>query len=245
MQIRVIAPVTMRWFAAKTLEQYTAAARPDTEVTVVPVDSGPISIETRCDKAIAVPGTLAKAMQAEREGVDAVICNCMCDTAVQEARELLTIPVIGPGETAMHIAALLGHRFSVIDILESWIPIVEQQATQAGMDRRLASVRAIDIPVAELRDRSRVVIAMAEQSEKAIRQDGAHVLVFGCTGMAGLTEDVQQALDKKGITGIPIIDPAVNALKLAEALVDMGLSHSKKTYQSSAKRDLIDYLGRY
>jgi allantoin racemase len=230
MRIRVIAPVTMRWFAAKTLEQYTAAARSGTEVSVVSIESGPVSIESRCDKALSVPDTLAKAIQAEKEGVDAVICNCMCDTAVEEARELLSIPVIGPGETAMHVAALLGHRFSVIDILESWIPVVEEQAIQAGVERQLASVRAVNILVAELRDRARVVAAMVEQSVKAVRQDGAHVIIFGCTGMAGLATDVGEGLREKGITGVPVIDPAVVALKVAEALVDMGLSHSKRTY---------------
>jgi allantoin racemase len=243
MKIRVIAPVTMRWFAAKTLEQYAGAARPDTEVSVVSVDAGPVSIESRCDKALAVADTLAKALQAEKEGVDAVICNCMCDTAVEEARELLSIPVIGPGETAMHVAALLGHRFSVIDILESWIPIVEQQAVRAGLERRLASVRAINIPVAELRDQPRVVAAMAEQSVKAVSHDGAHVLIFGCTGMAGLAAEVEKALSKKGITGVPIIDPAIIALKLAEALVDMGLSHSKRTYPVPSNKEVVGHYG--
>jgi allantoin racemase len=232
MRIRVIAPVTMRWFAAKTLEQYTAAARPDTEVSVVSIDTGPVSIETRRDKALAVPDTLAKAVEAEKEGADAVICNCMCDTAVEEARELVSIPVIGPGETAMHVAALLGHRFSVIDILDSWIPVVEQQAVQAGVERQLASVRAVNISVAELRDRPRVVAAMVEQSLKAVRQDGAHVVIFGCTGMVGLAKEVEEGLSKEGITGVPIIDPAVVALKVAEALVDVGLSHSKMTYRT-------------
>jgi len=234
MRIRVIAPVTMKWFAAKTMEQYAAAARADTEVSVVSIDTGPVSIETRCDKALSVPDTLAKAVEAEKEGADAVICNCMCDTAVEEARELLSIPVIGPGETAMHVAALLGHRFSVIDILDSWIPVVEQQAAQAGVERQLASVRAVNIPVAELRDRPRVVAAMVEQSVKAVRQDGAHVIIFGCTGMAGLAKEVEDHLSKEGITGVPIIDPAVIALKIAEALVDSGLSHSKMTYRTPA-----------
>jgi allantoin racemase len=243
MRIRVIAPVTMRWFASKSLEQYTAAARPDTEVSVVPVDIGPVSIESRCDKALAVPDTLAKAVQAEKEGADAVICNCMCDTAVEEARELLSIPVVGPGETAMHVAALLGHRFSVIDILESWIPVVEQQAIQAGVERQLASVRAVNIPVEELRDRARVVAAMVEQSVEAVRQDGAHVIIFGCTGMAGLATDVSEGLKKKGITGVPVIDPAVVALKVAEALVDMGLSHSKRTYPEPANKQVVGHPG--
>jgi allantoin racemase len=243
MKIRVIAPVTMRWFAAKTLEQYAAAARPDTEVSVVSIDRGPVSIESRCDKALAAPDTLAKAIEAEKEGVDAVICNCMCDTAVQEARELLSIPVIGPGETAMHVAALLGHRFSVIDILESWIPVVEQQAIEVGVERQLASVRAVNIPVAELRDEPRVVAAMVEQSAKAITEDGAHVIIFGCTGMAGLAGHVGDGLRSKGITGVPVIDPAVIALKMAEALVDMGLSHSKRTYPVPPRKDVVGYPG--
>jgi len=143
----------------------------------------------------------------------------------------------------MHVAALLGHRFSVIDILDSWIPVVEQQAVQSGVERQLASVRAVNIPVAELRDRPRVVAAMVEQSATAVRQDGAHVIIFGCTGMAGLAKEVEEGLSKEGITGVPIIDPAVIALKVAEALVDMGLSHSKMTYRMPASKEAAGYSG--
>jgi allantoin racemase len=39
--------------------------------------------------------------------------------------------------------------------------------------------------------------------------------------MIGMAKGLQKALD------IPVIDPAIASLKLAESLVDMGLSHSK------------------
>lgn len=99
-----------------------------------------------------------------------------------------------------------------------------------GLGERLASVRAVNIPVLELVDTERAVRALVEQSAKAVREDGAHVIVFGCTSMIGLAGDVERGLEEQDITDVPVIDPATLAVKIAEALVDMGLVHSKRSY---------------
>ena len=49
---------------------------------------------------------------------------------------------------------------------------------------------------------------------------GAEALV-GCGATTGLAPQVSQAL------GIPVLDPGRTAVKFAEMLVDLGLSHSE------------------
>jgi allantoin racemase len=154
---------------------------------------------------------------------------------------MVSIPVIGPCETSMHFASMLGHRFSVIGVLEVDIRSFHDQARRAGLESKLASVRALNIPVLELEDRDRAVRALVEESIKALRQDGAHVIIFGCTGMAGMAEAVEEGLRQKGITDVSVIDPARLALKVAEALADMGLSHSKRTYPSPPDKEIVGY----
>jgi allantoin racemase len=90
-------------------------------------------------------------------------------------------------------------------------------------------------------DTQRLVEALVENSALAVREDGAHVIVFGCTGMAGLANEVQSGLEALGISDVPIIDPAIVAVKVAEALVDMGLSHSKKTYPTPPEKEIVGY----
>jgi len=241
MKIRVIAPVTTKQFEATALKELSPSARPDTELSLVSLDKGPASIESRYESALAVPDVVAKIVQAEKDGMDAVIVDCMDDPGVEAGRELVSIPVVGPAETSMHVAAMLGHKFSIIGILDADVAVFEHHAARFGMSSRLASVRAVQIPVLELDDRARAVTALVEQSIKAVKDDGAHVLIFGCTGMAGMAKDVEDGLRKEGITDVPVVDPPIIALKMAEALVDIGLSHSKRTYPAPPDKEIVGY----
>jgi len=241
MKIRVISPVVTKQPRQHTLDALLLAARPDVELSAVALDRGPASIESSYESALAVPDTVAKIVQAEQDGVDAVISNCMDDPGVEAAREMVSIPVIGPAATSMHIAAMLGHRFSLISNFDADTVAFENHAAKAGLTRQLASVRAVNIPVLELGDRARTIRALVEQSLRAIRQDGAHVIIFGCTAMTGLAEEVKKGLSQEGIADVPIIDPALVALKVAEALADIGLSHSKRTYPAPPEKDIVGY----
>lgn len=241
MRIRVVTPSISKEFEALGLEQYSPAARPGTEISVTILDRGPASIESRYDETIATPDIVRKVAEAEKDGVDAVIIDCMADPGLEAAREMVAIPVIGPAETAMHIASMLGHKFSVITVLDQLAPLFDHHAVKAGLVHSLASVRAINIPVLELVDTDRVVRALVEQSAKAVREDGAHVIVFGCTGLVGLASDVKRGLEEQGIADVPLIDPAVLAVKMAEVLVDTGLTHSKRTYPRPPEKEIVGY----
>jgi allantoin racemase len=241
MKIRVIVPVTTKEFVAATGPQYVAAARPDVEISVVGLDRGPASLESDYEDALAVPDILAKVRAAEAEGMDAVVIDCMADPGLSPARELASIPIVGPAQTAMHLATILAHRFSVMTVLERDIPLIDRLARLYGLESNLASVRPVNIPVLELdRDRERLVEALVEQSARAVAEDGAHILFFGCTGMMGSAQQVEQALAERGYS-VPVIDPSLAALKLAEGLVDMGLSHSKRTYPPPPPKEVVGY----
>lgn len=239
MRIRVVVPVTSKECEIRALEQYSAAASGGTEISTVLLHKGPASVESAYEEALAGPDVLAQIVQAEKEGVDAVISNCMADPGVEAGREMVSIPVIGPAEASMHLAAMLGQRFSVVTILERLIPLFHHHAARIGLTRQLASVRAVNIPVLELDDRAGVASALVSQSIRAVREDMAHVIILGCTGMAGLAKSVEEGLREQGIADVPVIDPATVALKVAEALADMGLSHSKRTYPAPTENEII------
>jgi allantoin racemase len=238
MHIRVINPViTTRW-EEDTRHAYTNAARASTRVSVVSLDWGTASIECYRDDALAVPDILAKAVQAEQEGADAVIIDCMADPGLHPARELVSIPVVGPAQASMHLAAMLGHRFSILTTSDDDIPRVEHQVAGYGLVTRLASVRAFNIPVLALDDDIEATVrALTDVSEQAVRQDGAHVLIPGCTGLAGLAPRVQASLAEHGCE-VPVLDPPSVAMKTAETLVDLGQSHSKRSYPPPPTKEI-------
>jgi allantoin racemase len=180
-------------------------------------------------------------MQAERDGADAVVIDCMGDPGMDAGREATSLLVLGPAQTAMHLAALLGHRFSIVTVLDAVVPLLDDLATKYGLAGKLASIRSVDIPVLELDDHERLVGALVSESVKAIEEDGAHAIVFGCTGMRGCADGLRASLADAGYPGIPVIDPVIAAFKIAEAMVDLGLTPSQRTYPAPREKSIVGY----
>ena len=123
----------------------------DTSVDIIDIEHGPSSIESAYEEYLSIPGTVERVVEAEKDGFDGVILGCFGDPGIDAMREMVKIPVVGPGETSMVTAAILGHRFSVVTIMDSVLPSLEKLVKVVGVDRKLASVRSVNIPVLELR----------------------------------------------------------------------------------------------
>jgi allantoin racemase len=229
MKIRIVVPICSDQFNAEAEMEFRQYASPGTEISVVNIARGPRSIESEFEEAMAVPGILLRAQEAERDGCDAVISDCFGDPGVKPARELLSIPVVGPLEASVLLASALGHRFSIVTVLKSVLPMIEHLVAACGVSGRLASVRTIEIPVLGLVDAKAMSAGLFDEMLAAIREDDAHVLVLGCTGMMGVAENLQKKLADAGYD-VPVVSPTAAALKLAETLVSLGLRQSRLTY---------------
>ena len=93
------------------LQSYAGA---DTEVAIRSIPHGPGSIESSYEAAIVVPDLLNAVQTAERDDFSAAIVGCFSDPGLEPMREVVEMPVVGPGASAMHLAAQLGSRFSII-----------------------------------------------------------------------------------------------------------------------------------
>ena len=79
----------------------------------------------------------------------------------------------------MFIAATLGHRFSVIVGRRKWIPKMRDNAILAGLDRRVASFRSVEMGIPEmLEDPQRLEDRVIEEGRRAYEEDGAEVLLL-------------------------------------------------------------------
>jgi allantoin racemase len=200
-------------------------ASTETQVDVVKLKEGPASVESTLDEYYAAPEILARIVEAEKEGYDAVVDHCFGDPALHAARECVRIPVLGAGESAMMLASILGHTFSVITILRETVPVVKRLARSIGVEHKLASVRPIGIPVLKLDENSESTKkAFVEEARKAIDEDDADVICPGCTGFSVWVSEWSKEL------GVPVVDPAGAALKIAEALVKLNITHSMRSY---------------
>lgn len=207
-------------------------AAPGTETGIQDVPEGPASIESMYEEYLSIPATVRTAISLEDEGWDAIILGCYGDPGLDALRELISVPVVGPGEATALMAASLGHRFSIITITDSVIAFTERLVRNAGVGDKLASVRAIDIPVLELHDdREQTIEATIREGRRAIEEDRADTLILGCMSMGFL--EVAEAVAPE--LGVPVLNPGKSSLKFAEALVGAGVTHSRRAYLTPPK----------
>ncbi|MBZ9935679.1 aspartate/glutamate racemase family protein [Mesorhizobium sp. BR1-1-16] len=237
--VRVLSPITTRGFRRPS--DLKALEYDGVVVSYSQIDRGPASIESEYEIAMSAPGTIAKAIEAEGEGADAIVIDCMGDPGLRAVREVVSIPVLGPAETAMHLASMLGHRFSVVTVMRRLRAQFENEAAVYGLSSKLASVRHVDIPVLALEDDLPETKArLVEQAALAVEADGAEAIIFGCTGLLGCAAAVKEGLLARGID-IPVIDPIPTAVSIAAALARVGLSQSKLTYPAPPVKEMPGY----
>lgn len=122
MKIMVINPNTSESMTEHIRHELERIKRPDTELTVVCAKRGPETIESAYDEALAIPPTLDLVRKANRERFDAILIACFSDPGLEAAKEISEIPVIGIEESALHMAAMLGAKFSILTPRKERIP---------------------------------------------------------------------------------------------------------------------------
>jgi allantoin racemase len=222
MRIMVINPNTSSSMTDHIRRELEKVKRSDTELTVVNPERGPITIESAYDEALAAPPTLELVHRANQEAYDAVVLACFSDPALDAAREVSSVPVVGIEEATMHVAAMLGHKFAITTAFRSRVPTRELHTQLRGVEHAYACTLVLEMSVLEMdAEPERAKARILELARKAVEEEGVEVIILGCAGLAGCAEDVEREL------GVVVLDPTTVALKIAEALVDLGLRHSK------------------
>ena len=211
MLILLINPNSTASMTAGIEKAARAVALAETVVKAVNPEGTPPAIEGYADDALAVPAILALA-EAEADHWDAILIACHGDPGLEALRERLLNPVIGIGEASFLAACAVGRRFSVLSLLPRLIPKKREQVRRAGLLDRLASVRALGVGAVESYEcRDGLMDRYRAEGRAAIQEDGADCLILGCAGMVGIAEELERDL------GVPVVDPVVAAVKLAEA----------------------------
>ena len=219
--MRVINPNTSASMTAKIGAAAAAVASPGTLIEAVQPSFGAPSIEGHFDEVWGAAGVSEQVLAGP--DADAYVIACFGDPGLHAARELAAGPVIGIAEAAFHAATLLATGFSVVTTLGRTCVIAEHLVQQYGFERRCKGIHGTDIAVLELEDPASDAFArILAASEQALAHDRSGAIVLGCAGMADLCESLQQRL------GVPVIDGVAAAVKLAEALVGLGLKTSKR-----------------
>lgn len=221
-----INPIGTDIFDKPMEENLNAVKDGDTVIDVISFKKGPYHLEYQFYEALVGIDILKSIKKAEKQGYDAAIIGCFYDPYLSEAREISNMVITAPAESSMAIAISLGHKFSVIVGRKKWIPQMEENVLKYGLKERLASFKSIDMGVLEFQTRKEETEKrLIEAGKDAIENDGAEVLILGCTAEFGFYKKMQENLK------VPVIDATVAPLKYAEFLVSLkkmaGLAHSK------------------
>jgi len=231
MKILNLLPAIDAGFWSEEMTAYTSKfLMKDTQVDSWFLDAGPSSIEGAYDETLAAAAVVLKCVEAEKAGYDAIFINCFGDPGVHAAREAVKIPVFGGFEPVVHYALGTSEKISIITVLPEVIPLLHAGIAKAGLRDRFGKVRYVSMPVLHLGDLQELIDALIEESKKAIEEEGAGTIVLGCTGMVGVKEDVEKALQDMGYS-VPVMEAAQSAMVMLETFVRMGITQSRVTFR--------------
>lgn len=227
MKIGVVLPTSNPDLLSDRQALYARWARHGTEISARLLDKR-VPVEADPSDGFVLPEILQQITEAEQDKADAVIIDCMEDPGVEEGRRMVNIPVIGPGHAAMTLAAALGYKFSILYPLQQ-TTLIERMVAHHHISM-LASIRYLSCGLEGILSSDSTTLTVLEQTAlAAIIEDGAHVIIPACTLTSHLAQQLQERLREKGYP-VPVVDGPSTAVKLAEALVDLGLSQSRVTY---------------
>jgi len=192
------------------------------------VKAGPALFDSYHDWALAEVALFDAGKTAQEEGYDAVCIDTMSDSGMNPLRSVLDIPVIGPGRASYLTALLLGNRFSVLTQWDPWIGLYKKGLAEYGLADKCASIRSIDTPPDVenlLGGKEEVVFPKLRDAALSCIEDGAEVICMGSTTMHQAVPYLRENLP------VPVINPGPLTYKLAEFLLGLGLSHSRKAYR--------------
>src|SRR5512146_1054506 len=219
--------------------------RQDTEIRVSGVDDGSMDLHYNAVVAInsyGPGGVLNKIIQAADQGYDAVAIGCFLDPAMQEAREVVQIPVLGLGETSMLIACMYGHKFSGVAFHAKQSQYYDRKAFEYGLAARHVPFGELGIDFNEVQnaftDPARMTETFITEARRLAAQ-GAEVILAACATVNAIIrrENIRE------VDGALVLDCNAVLLKVTESMADLahsiGLRASQRLlYQRPDRRSL-------
>jgi allantoin racemase len=148
----------------------------------------------------------------------------------------------------MHVATLLGDKFSIVDISEPHNMHMYNLVVRCCLAEKCASIRNVNFPLPRLAlpdarslhveheralagARSEMVEAAFAQEVAAIEEDGAEVIILGSSAAFWLQPFLQARLAEIGWE-VPVLEGYRCAVELAKLMVNLGIDASGLAFPS-------------
>ena len=192
------------------------------------------------------------AVEAERQGYDAMAITHFQDAALSEVKSVAEIPVLGLGETTLFHACTLGRKLGLVTINPVFIPWHEDQVIRYGLQSRVVGVRAVEARVSDF------IAAFADKNAfeklqplwlrecRVLLEAGADVIVpAGGLPMMLFASEPGARLDGAPIVnGITLIAKAAEMAVRLRRLAGMAAVSRRSNYAKPPEKSLREFLGQ-
>jgi allantoin racemase len=173
---------------------------------------GPDFLDHPADFAAASRAARDSAETLGPEQGEAIILGGALDPGLAELRARARLPVIGPGEAALFVAALYDRPLAIIVQDDAALEAGHRLVEQTRVKPPVVAVRPLGVPVRALvADLERGRQALRQVAQAALEEDGAAAIYLGSMTLPtlGLTETLRAQL------GVPVFDPLRIAIRVA------------------------------
>lgn len=154
-----------------------------------------------------------RAVQAEKEGYDAFCPFGTLDVGVREARQAVSIPVVGQTEACLLFCGLLGRRFATV----TYMPGSEDQThgwvREASVQHLMVAATSIGIPNSEYPQRRGELRDQFIRCAGEAREKGAEIM--GLVAMS-ICPTEYSARELGDACGMPVQDAMASQIAMAE-----------------------------
>ncbi len=184
---------------------------------------------------------IAAALEAERQGFDAMVLASLPGPMLREIRTLVDIPVVGYGDTAFRLAGLYGRRFGMVFFNTEREEFWPEYIRNMGLSEAFAGIRTAGVTFQEVAAahgdpalRPGVIARVTEAVTRMVGELNADVVIPGEMPLNLLLANEGVA----SIAGATVIDGMALTFKTAEMMVDLkrdsGMMQSRRGWFHTA-----------
>lgn len=238
--------VIMPWKPTEEVLSFEQPNMPD-GVDLIGLEDG-LAVQCVSDTMYNLPHLLDAIKGAEERGYGAVVLACFGDPGVETARELVNIPVLGPMNVGLHLAAMLGHKICILSPeIKNLGYIIRANVVAYGLQDRAvvrgnnSSILDVMASYSDYKSTGKVspfIEGMVDVCVKSAEEDGSDIVVLGCGVIKWMKDVLEDELRKRGYP-LTVINPLAVAVQMARGLIELKLSHSRAAYPkpTSTARD--------
>jgi allantoin racemase len=186
--------------------------------------SGPESLESWRDYQFA--GTAIMPLLQEHKDVDGIVLACFGDPGLFALKEISPVPVVGIAEASISLALLLGGKFGILAAMGRAVSLMDAMVRSYGVESRYAGTSPLNLRVLNIEEDHQCTMETLLKASQQLAERGADVLLLGCAGLTGYSNELATRLSQT------IIDPIEAGCQMIKTVVEMGLGCSHRELYS-------------